>query len=145
MRLTAPLRERLLARKAAQKSGEPCVFPDFHRRYHEEEANGELSTEYTTLLKVLGIVTEEELARIAAEKERRKREEPDSDKHDITPKSFHSIRHTVVSLTRNNPTLSADAIRATVGHLSEEVERGYFHLADSAERQVFNVLVEAVA
>lgn len=46
---------------------------------------------------------------------------------------------------RNNPTLSADAIRATVGHMSEEVERGYFHLAESAEQQVFAALVEAVA
>lgn len=145
MRLTTPLRARLLARKAAQKPGEQWVYPDFHRRYRDEEASGTLSSEYTTLLKALGIVTEEELARIAAEKERRKREEPNSAKHDLTPKSFHSIRHTVISLMRNNPTLSADAIRATVGHMSEEVERGYFHLAESAEQQVFAALVEAVA
>lgn len=60
-------------------------------------------------------------------------------------KTFHSIRHSVVSILRSNPLMTPDMVRAIVGHESEEVERGYFTADIEAKRGGFSVLEETIA
>ena len=44
----------------------------------------------------------------------------------MSRKSFHSIRHTVVTMMRSSNMFTADLTRELVGHDSEEIERQYF-------------------
>lgn len=87
------------------------VFPDNARLYKSTKST--LSTEFTAMLKGLGIITKQNV------KLKGKRRA-------IATKSFHSIRSTVVSMLRSTNSFSADITRSIVGHDSEEVERAYF-------------------
>lgn len=60
-------------------------------------------------------------------------------------KTFHSIRHSVVSILRSNPNMTPDMVRAIVGHESEEVERGYFSADIEAKRGGFNALEQVIS
>lgn len=126
------LRRRLLAIRAGQREDEPYVFPAMAHRYHSS-ASSNISTDFTALLRSLGMA-----------------EMPTGDslsgsRHHCSSKSFHSIRHAVVSFARNNPELSADVVRETVGHTSEAVEQGYFHASLESRRKVVDALAAAVA
>lgn len=55
-------------------------------------------------------------------------------KRSFSRKSFHSIRHTVVSMLRSSNQFSQDLARQIVGHNSEAVERAYF-TADISSKQ----------
>lgn len=55
-------------------------------------------------------------------------------------KTFHSIRHSVVSILRSNPSMTPDLVRSIVGHDSEEVERGYFTADIEAKRFGYSTL-----
>lgn len=63
----------------------------------------------------------------------------------ISDKSFHSFRHSVVSMLRVNANFTSDLIRETVGHDSEAIERGYFTPAIEAKRTIIDYLAEKIA
>ena len=92
-----------------------------------------VSTTFTALLQSMGINP----APVATDKPtgRRKR---------ISAKTFHSIRHTVVSLTRIDASLTPDVVRDAVGHESEQVERGYFHGDMTSKKAVYGSLAESI-
>lgn len=126
--LVRELREILQARKAQQQGNEVYVFPDMACQY--KRAAGVISTAFMAELRALGIKTHAELT--TPLKGRRRR---------VPIKCFHSIRHTVVSFARSCKKFTADMVRETVGHDSEEIEREYF----SAEEESKRAVLEAVA
>lgn len=117
------LRAVLERQREIQNGAEEYVFPEMARRY--QYGRGSVSTEFTALLKAWGIV--KPAPDKAALQGRRKR---------VSPKSFHSIRHSFVSTTRSDGTITPDMVRAVVGHNSEEVERGYFNASRESQMRV---------
>ena len=108
-----PALRRVLERLKQQSDAhDEYVFPDM-AVYFNTGAGGRVSTMFTDLLRAHGLIKV-----TFAKKEGRR--------HTIAPKSFHSLRHSVVSMLRSGVVFSPDVIRDTVGHDSEEVERGYF-------------------
>ena len=63
-------------------------------------------------------------------------------RHRVSQKSFHSIRHTVVSCLRADATFTADMVRDAVGHDSEKVERGYFTATMEQRARVGDALAD---
>ena len=92
-----------------------------------------VSTTFTALLQSMGIIP----TPVATDKPagRRKR---------ISAKTFHSIRHTVVSMTRLDASFTPDMVRDAVGHSSEQVERGYFHGDMTSKKSVYDSLANAI-
>lgn len=135
--LRPELRERLLRIRAEQESGkrpEEFVFPEMARRYLWRNGSATISPMFTALLRAMGIVPDKDACALQR-----------GDKHRSSTKSFHSIRHSVVSFARANPTLTPDIVRETVGHTSEKVERGYFHVSTEGQERVLDTLAAAVA
>lgn len=135
--LRPELRERLLRIRAEQESGgrpEEYVFPEMARRYLWCNGAATISPTFTALLRAMGIVPDKDACALQR-----------GDKHRSSVKSFHSIRHAVVSIARETPTLTPDIVRETVGHLSEEVERGYYHVSTEGQERVLDALAAAVA
>lgn len=106
------------------------VFPEYAARYIR--SSGSLSVEFTSMLKAAGIT---------APTPQNTRE----GRRTVSTKSFHSIRHTVVTLSRLNPAFTPDLIRETVGHDSEAVEKGYFTADVEARRGVLDFLAQQIA
>lgn len=102
------LRQMFLRRR---EEDDTYVFPVMARTYMR--APGSVSTEFVGLLNSAGFLPE-----YANNLEGRRRR--------VAQKSFHSIRHTVVSMLRSSTLFSADIARAIVGHDSEAIERAYF-------------------
>ena len=127
------LRELLLTIRAEQggEGAEEYVFPHMACRYGQYSSR--ISTDFTALLKAYGIVDTRDDGEVL-----------EGRRHRVNSKSFHSIRHSVVSFARVNPQLTADMVRDAVGHTSEAVERGYFAAGDAAKAKVMEVLVDAV-
>ncbi len=94
------------------------VWADMATRY--SRSRGVLSVEFVGILRALGIG---EAARTPQKGNRRA----------VSAKSFHSIRHTVVSMLREGGDFSPDVSRAIVGHDSEAVERAYFTASDEVK------------
>lgn len=63
----------------------------------------------------------------------------------VSRKSFHSIRHALVSAARSNSSLSADLVRAVVGHESEEVEQQYFTPDISEKGRMLEAMEEYIS
>lgn len=128
------LRDRLLAIRAEQggEGAEEFVFPKMAHNY-QNRYSSRISTDFTNLLKAYGIIGTEHDGELL----------PGS-RHHVNAKSFHSIRHSVVSFARNSAELTADMVRETVGHGSEEVERGYYTAGDMTKAKVMAVLAAAV-
>ncbi len=91
------------------------VFPEMATRY--KRSKGSLSSEFTSILVALGINSPKKI-------------KLKGNRRAVSAKSFHSIRHTVVSMLRSNSSIAPDITRAIVGHDSEEVERAYFTASD---------------
>lgn len=117
------LRTVLEKQKELQDGQQEYVFPGMARRY--KFANGPVSSEFTALLKAYGIVKPEP-DKVALKGRRRS----------VSPKSFHSFRHSFVSITRDDRAVTADMVRGVVGHESEEVERGYYHASRESQLKV---------
>lgn len=135
--LRPELRERLLRIRAEQESGgrpEEYVFPEMARRYLWCNGAATISPTFTALLRAMGIVPDKDACALQR-----------GDKHRSGTKSFHSIRHSVVSIARETPTLTPDIVRETVGHMSEKVERGYYHVSTEGQERVLDALAAAVA
>lgn len=115
---TLPIASSLMARFQKIREGQPVheeyIFPVM-AHYYLAGSHGYVSTQFTSLLRAHGIIPSLEQKDAVAG--RRKR---------VSTKSFHSIRHSVVSYLRPDVRFTADTIRDAVGHESEEVERGYF-------------------
>ena len=105
------------------------VFPHSAARYIRSK--GCLSSEFVTVLKTLGIVKEKNMHEGAGKR--------------ISDKSFHSFRHSVVSMLRVNSNFTSDLIRETVGHDSETIERGYFTPDVESKRTIIDYLAEKIA
>lgn len=103
------LREILENQRIGNKS--EYVFPYAASRYIRSK--GSLSTEFTAKLRAFGILEETNTPQ-------------KGDRRTVAVKSFHSIRHSVVSLMRTDNRFSPDLVRDIVGHDSEAVERGYY-------------------
>lgn len=113
MPLHPSLRERLLNIRAGQDGQEEYVFPNMARRY--QRGGGSVSSEFTALVKAWGFVKDD------TEKTARK-----GKRKNVTQKSFHSFRHSAVSVLRSDKRITQDLSRAIVGHDSEEIERAYY-------------------
>lgn len=125
------LRERLLAIREEQDKQEEYVFPNMARRYMRGDSS--VSTEFTALLKAWGIV------KPATEKKALK-----GNRKNVSPKSFHSFRHTVVTALRSNPSITADIARSIVGHDSEEIERAYFTASKEDKMRGYDIIAQAI-
>jgi integrase len=109
---------------------EEYVLPEAARRY--TRSRGALSAEFVSLLKAAGIVDKTNI-HLGAECRQ------------LSDKSFHSLRHSVVSMLRVNPSFTTDLIRDTVGHDCEAVERNYFTADVSAKRSVIDFLAKQIS
>ena len=112
------MRELLMRRLTQSTGGEEYVFPSM-AHYYMGSSKTSISTQFTALLRAHGMIG----GTVDAGKAK-------GNRHAVSAKSFHSIRHTVATYLRGGMTgtalFSPDAIRDTIGHDSEEVERGYF-------------------
>lgn len=113
--IIAPLRAIL---ESLYKPGEEYVFPELRDMY--ESSRGSVSTQFTAMLRAYGIESKMDTSQGAGRA--------------FSAKSFHSIRHTVVSMLRSSNKFSQDLARQIVGHNSEAVERAYF-TADISSKQ----------
>lgn len=120
-----------LERLRAQAAADEYVFPHM-AQYYNRGGESYVSTQFTALLRAHGII--EPAAAVRKEGERR---------HHVSRKSFHSIRHSVVSCLRGDAALSADVVRDAVGHDSEAVERGYFTASMDMRRRAGAPLLQA--
>ncbi len=128
--LVPELRNRLEALRAASSDPkEQYVFPGLASVRMRSSSTA--STRFTDLLRVHGILTDEPAE---AKKGRRRT---------ISKKSFHSIRHTVVSIMRAGG-VAQDVSRDVVGHDSETVERAYFKASHDSKKAALNLLAKAV-
>ncbi len=125
------LRECLLRLRACVEAGEVFVFPEMEVRYRRSK--GVLSVEFTALLRAMGILTAGVSARAGRDARR-----------SVSAKSFHSIRHSVVSFLRESASISQDVSRAIVGHDSEEIERAYFTASSQAKLAGLELLQSAI-
>lgn len=119
---------RAILRNAAKEAG--YVFPDM-ARFYNNGLGTYISRKFKKLLLTHGMAQKRTIAR-------------KGDRRDLSVKSFHSIRHSVVSYLRSGVLFSADIIRDTVGHLSEQVEQGYFTGTLEARSQVCRSLAEGL-
>ena len=128
--LAFPMHPRLRAMLESRLgNNSDYVFPTMAKKYMH--SNGALSNEFTSLLRAYGILQPKD-------------KEHTGDRRTVPVKSFHSIRHTVVTLLRSSNLFSADVTREVVGHDSEEVERAYFTLDNAIKAQAFNYLLDSV-
>jgi len=94
------------------------VFPSMAAKYRRTST---ISSEFTAMVKAAGMTGD---SRVILSGDRRA----------ISPKSFHSIRHSVVSMLRSDNAFTPDLTRAIVGHDSEEIERGYYSAPEDKKR-----------
>ncbi len=128
--LMPELRRRLEARrKLTTDKGNPYVFPELAMQ--AARSRGVISVQFGMLLKSYGIVQEQPAV---AKKGKRR---------NVATKSFHSIRHTVVSFMRAGG-VPADVSRSVVGHDSEAVERIYFKATADSQMNALSVLADAI-
>ena len=125
------LRERLLTIRAEQGGQEEYVFPHMAQRYMRGDAS--ISTEFTSLLKAWGIV------KVDTEKTALK-----GKRKNVSPKSFHSFRHSVVSVLRSDKRITQDLSRAIVGHDSEEIERAYYTASQADKMRGLDVIAQTI-
>lgn len=119
----------VLQRLQTDKGMGEYVFP-LMAHYYNAGCQGYVSTQFTALLRSMGIV--ETPTAVTGRR------------HAVSVKSFHSIRHTVVSCLRADGAFTADIVRDAVGHDSEAVERGYFTATQAQRVAVAAALAAAV-
>ena len=122
------LLDTLQAIRAEQSEREEYIFP-VQAHIFLSGSRSTVSTSFTNLLQSMGICSAPTTLPPTTGRRRR-----------LSSKSFHSIRHTVVSMLRVNTAFTADTVRDTVGHESERVERGYFHGNMQQREAVLNSL-----
>lgn len=103
------------------------VFPEEHKRY--TSSKGSMSVEFTAILRSLGIL----------------KSQTSASGRRFSVKSFHSIRHTVVSMLRSSGHISVDLCREIVGHDSEAIERAYYHASNDDRSRAIEYLEQKMA
>lgn len=121
--------DKLLAKRA---TGEEYLFP-MQAHMFLGGSRATVSTTFTALLQTMGINAVPSTA-----------EKPTGRRKRISAKTFHSIRHTVVSMARVNPQFSADMVRDAVGHESEQVEQSYFHATACQRKAVLAAVADGL-
>lgn len=132
--IPAPLRARLLAIRAAQDAaGERSgyIFPAMAAQYAVNHS-ATISTRFTSILRAMGIISDT----LGEAKSGRR--------HRMSSKSFHSIRHSAITVLRNNPAFTPDMVRDAAGHKSEQVERGYYTATMAQRARLADALADAV-
>lgn len=123
------LLDTLQAIHAEQNGKEEYIFP-VQAHIFLSGSRSTVSTSFTNLLQSMGICSAPTTLPKTTGRRRR-----------LSSKSFHSIRHTVVSMLRVNNAFTADTVRDAVGHESERVEREhYFHGNMQQREAVLNSL-----
>lgn len=130
--IIAPLEQLLKRMRSEQDSREEYLFPAQAHKYLGH-CNGALSTSFTAILQAMNI---NRVPTSTSKNSGRKRH--------VSEKTFHSIRHTAVTMLRSNPTFTSDVVRDVVGHDSEEVERAYFHGNTTIRRHALEALAANV-
>lgn len=122
-KIMAPIVPELMEILLEQKKNNNTewVFPYIAQRYNRSK--GCISVEFTAQLRAHGIKTTSDEA------------VKTGDRRAVAVKSFHSLRHSVVSFMRTDNRFTADLVRDIVGHDSEDVERGYY-TADLESRKM---------
>lgn len=104
--------------------GAAPLFPSLHGR--KPGSHGGLSNEFARLMVRAGVTMEK-----GAKKKGRGRQ--------TRAKSFHSLRHTMISRMANAE-VSADVRKAIAGHSTDSAHRRYTHLSLDAQRQAIEKL-----
>lgn len=126
------LEARLLSLYKARLDDDIYVFPDERHTYEVKDQGGVLSNEFSSIVKALGFPV------------KRKKGDLKGNRRYIYPKTFHSIRHSVVSVLRSSGVVSPDVAREIVGHASEEIERQYFTALNSDLQRGYSHLVTSL-
>ena len=124
--LLVPITPQLKALFDSKPQSDEYVFPEMAAKYQRRST---LSAQFTSLLKAYGII-EDSVKKLPGSR------------RNISKKSFHSIRHTVVSMLRSSMLFSADIAREIVGHDSEAIERAYFTASEEIKMQGLLYLAE---
>lgn len=128
--IVVPIHPRLLGiLKSHADNDSIYVFPQAASKYIRSK--GCMSTEFTTLLKAHNIIASDDFVHTQGGKT-------------MARKSFHSIRHTVVTLLRSSTLFTADITRGIVGHDSEEIERQYFTMNLDSKSVGINYLFDVI-
>ena len=106
------------------KNDSEYVFPYAAERYKKK---GYLSNDFSLLVYKAGFVE-------------KPKEKLQGRRLHVNPLTFHSIRHSVVSLLRSSSFITPDIARSIVGHASEAVERAYFHAPNASLEAGYNYL-----
>ena len=117
--------ELVTALEALQRGiGAAPLFPSLHGR--KPGSHGGLSNEFARLMKAAGI-------------DREKGQEKKGKGRQTRAKSFHSLRHTMISRMANAE-VSADVRKAIAGHSTDSAHQRYTHLSLDAQRQAIEKL-----
>lgn len=116
-------RADLKVRLAGKAPGDR-LFPDAYARFVEAGDNvGRISNTFRRLLARCGLATKSNRARAGAIVGRRQ----------VSPLSFHSLRHTATSMLKNAG-VSDSITRDIVGHESAAVSQAYTHIDEGIKR-----------
>ena len=127
--IVAPIIPELRDLLVKHQNDSEYVFPSMAQKYHRSP--GSLSTNFSALLKTFGIIED---TPSVTKYERRT----------IARKSFHSLRHSVVSLLRTNSSFTPDLVREVVGHDSEAIERGYYTADQNSKAAALSYLYSQI-
>ncbi|MBR5195710.1 MAG: tyrosine-type recombinase/integrase [Akkermansia sp.] len=109
----------------------PYVFPLMAARYLNKSTRAGLSTEFTSMVKAAGMVN---LDTLAAKRKGNRRT--------ICPKSFHSLRHNVVSFIRSDARFTGSLACAYVGQSDAIQMKNYFDASRDKKREAANALMD---
>ncbi len=131
--LAAPLLQNIEQLPAGDDPRQP-VHPRAYDLVMRHGRAGALSNQFGDILAAAGMV-EARSHKVEDEKKRKGR----AGRRAVSEISFHSLRHTNVSLLKNAGVSDAVA-QDLVGHESAEVSRLYTHIDDKAKREAVNML-----
>ena len=127
--ISSPIIPKLRDILVANKNESEYVFPNSAKTYIRSA--GSLSTSFSALLKAHGIIEESQAVRRC-------------ERRNVAQKSFHSLRHSVVSMMRTDNRFTADLTRDIVGHDSEDIERGYYTADYGSKQNALQFLIDEV-
>lgn len=110
-----------------RKEDSPYIFPEFARR-ELAYSSSYTSTEFTQQLRGLGIIKEEDMVKLRGRKKQQSR------------KTFHSIRHSVITITNEAEGITQMMAMKATGHKDSKVDEGYYHLSPEAQQRILNAL-----
>ncbi len=131
-RMVLPLAEpfsRWLEKHAGDVPDAP-IFPHAHECATQQGKVSQLSREFADLLASVGLVKV---------RDHQRHKEGRAARHELSPLSFHALRHTATSLLKNAGVGDAVA-RDIIGHDTVAMSAHYTHIDDRAKREAINKL-----